>query len=290
MVKQLRKGRYKVINWSDYNKSLKNRGDLTIWFTDEGINSWLEREALLKNPGRQKQYSDLAIKTIYTLRQVFHLRLRQAEGFTRSIFKLLGKELPTPDYTTVSRRIRTIDVDFINKNIEGKINLILDSTGIKVVGEKEWINYKYGLKQRKTWRKLHIGVSDDGTIVVGEVTGLRDSDIATVPELLQQVKNKVEKVVGDGAYYKKRMLNYLEQNTNTDNARFIGPPKRSAKSQNQNYGNRLKVEETFSRYKRIIGNKFKAKNFQAQKNEAKLSLLILNIMKDIGMPKTIRIA
>jgi hypothetical protein len=57
-----------------------------------------------------------------------------------------------------------------------------------------------------------------------------------------------------------------------------------------NYGNRLKVEETFSRYKRIIGNKFKAQHFLGQQNEAKISLLILNIMKSIGMPKTIRIA
>ena len=52
----------------------------------------------------------------------------------------------------------------------------------------------------------------------------------------------------------------------------------------------LKVEETFSRYKRIIGNKFKAQHFLGQQNEAKILLLILNIMKSIGMPKTIRIA
>jgi len=59
---------------------------------------------------------------------------------------------------------------------------------------------------------------------------------------------------------------------------------------NKNYGNRLKIEEIFSRYKLIIGNKFKVKHFLGQQNEAKLSLLILNIMKDLGMPKTIRIA
>ena len=66
----------------------------------------------------------------------------------------------------------------------------------------------------------------------------------------------------------------------------IGPPGDGSK----NYGNRLKVEETFSRYKRIIGNKFKAQHFKGQQNEAKLSLLILNIMKGIGMPHTVRIA
>ena len=282
---QLRKGKYKVINWGEYNKSLKTRGDLTIWFTEESIKAWLEEEVYHKSRGRQKQYSDLAIKTIYTLRQVFNLRLRQAEGFARSIFSILTVKLPTPDYTTVSRRIRKLSVKFITQRLQGKINLILDSSGIKVVGEKEWISYKYPTKQRKIWRKLHIGVTDDGSIIVDKVTLLRDIDIATVPSLLEQVKNEVMKVVGYGSYYKKRMSNYMTRNQNTKNSKFIGPPRNGSR----NYGNRLKVEETFSRYKRIIGNKFKAQNFQAQENEARLSFFILNKMKEIGMPITIRV-
>lgn len=194
--------------------------------------------------------------------------------------------LPTPDYTTVSRRARSLLIDFITEKPEGKINLILDSTGLKVVGEKEWTNYKHGTRQRKIWRKLHIGVTDDGNIIAGEVTNLRESDIATVPRLLNQVNNEIDKVVADGAYYKRRMMDYISCRPNAGEARFIGPPKNG----NQNYGNRLKVEETFSRYKRIIGNKFKAQHFLGQQNEAKLSLLILNKMKDIGMPITIRVA
>jgi len=157
------------------------------------------------NRGRQREYSDTAIKTIYVLRQVFNLRLRQAQGFTRSILLLLGKEVAVPDYTTISRRIREVSVAFLTQKVLGKVNLILDSTGIKVVGERGWINYKYKLRQRKIWRKLHIGVTDDGTIVAGKVTELRDSDIATVPYLLDQVNTDVEQVVGDGVYYRNRM-------------------------------------------------------------------------------------
>ena len=82
------------------------------------------------------------------------------------------------------------------------------------------------------------------------------------------------------------MLEYIGRQDNTRNAKFVEPPGKSVKS----YGNRLKVEETFSRYKRIIGNKFKAQNFLDQQYEAKLSLLILNKTTAIGMPKTIRIA
>jgi hypothetical protein len=284
--KKWRKGKYKVINWRTYNKDLKKRGDLTVWFTQEGIDKWLEKEASIRYRGRQREYSDTAIQVMYTIRQVFNLRLRQTEGSTESILKIMKIKLPIPDYTTVSRRVRELSVDFVTMKPGEKINLILDSTGIKVVGEKEWTNHKYGTRQRKIWRKLHIGVTDDGNIVAGEVTTLRDSDIATVPKLLEQVTTDIMAVVGDGAYHQKRMEDYITQNQNCEKAKFIGPPRDGSK----NYGNRLKVEETFSRYKRIIGNKFKAQHFLGQQNEAKISLLILNKMKDLGMPKTIRIA
>lgn len=82
------------------------------------------------------------------------------------------------------------------------------------------------------------------------------------------------------------MEDYMKQNQNSKKAKFIGPLKDGSK----NYDNRLKVEETFSRYKRIIGNKFKAQHFLGQQSEAKLCLLTLSKMKDLGMPKTIRIA
>ena len=285
-MKKLRQGKYKVKNWSEYNTSLKNRCDITFWLSDDALTNWLEQYLVIKQRGRQVKYSKIALQTIYTFRLIFNLRLRQAEGFTRSLLKIMRVNLPVLDYTTGSRRIRKLPIDFVYSRPSGNINVILDSTGIKVLGEKEWINYKHGTRQRKIWRKLHIGVTDDGSIIAGEITTLRESDIATVPTLLKQIPNNINRIVGDGAYHKKRMLEYINRQQNTKNAKFIGPPKVPVKS----YGNRLKVEETFSRYKRIIGNKFKALNFLGQQYEAKLSLLILNKMMAIGMPKTVRIA
>jgi len=284
--KALREGKYRVKNWPTYNKALVKRGDLTIWFSEEGLERWYEEESDNKARGRQKKYGDEAIKLMYMIRQVFNLRLRQTEGFVTSILKIMNIDLEVLDYTTLARRVRGLKIDFVANKPRGPINLILDSTGIKVVGEKEWMKHKHGTKQRKIWRKLHIGVNDDGNIIAGEVTTLRESDIATVPKLLEQTTNDVEAAVGDGGYYKKRMEESMKNNKTTEGARFIAPPGNGEK----NYGNRLKVEETFSRYKRIIGNKFKAQHFKGQQNEAKISLLILNIMKSIGMPKTIRVA
>jgi hypothetical protein len=259
-MRKLRTGKYKVKNWGEYNKSLKNRGDITFWLSEDALENWEIKDPVIRTRGRQIKYSKVALETIYTLRQIFNLRLRQAEGFTRSLLEIMRVNLPVPDYSTVSRRIRKLSIDFVYRKPNGKLNVILDSTGIKVLGEKEWVNYKYGLRQRKIWRKLHIGVTDDGSIIAGEVTTLRDSDIATVPKLLSQVSNDINNIVGDGAYHKKRMLEYIKQQQNTRDSKFIGPPKKPRKS----YGNRLKVEETFSRYKRIIGNKFKAQNFLGQ--------------------------
>ena len=284
--KPLREGKYKVQNWPTYNKSLIKRGDLTIWFSEEGLEKWYEEEAENKERGRQRKYGDEAIKLMYVIRQVFNLRLRQTQGFVTSILKIMNVDLEVLDYTTLSRRVRDLKIDFVVNKARGPINLILDSTGIKVSGEKEWMKHKHGTRQRKIWRKLHIGINDDGDIIAGEITTLRDSDIATVPYLLDQMTTQVNTVIGDGAYYKNRMENYIQNNDNTKNSRFIGPPGDGSK----NHGNRFKVEETFSRYKRIIGNKFKAQHFKGQQNEAKLSLLILNIMKDIGVPQTIRVA
>ena len=63
-------------------------------------------------------------------------------------------KLPIPDYTTVSRRAQKLSINIVTSKPEGKIHLILDSTGIKVMGEKEWIKHKHGTKERKIWRKF----------------------------------------------------------------------------------------------------------------------------------------
>ena len=103
------KTKYKVRNWREYEQGLVNRGSLTVWFSDEAIKAWkpLIEE---KKKGRQPLYSDLAIQTVITLRKVYSLGLRQAEGFVRSIIELLELELDTPDHSTLSRRSAKLEI------------------------------------------------------------------------------------------------------------------------------------------------------------------------------------
>ena len=102
------KTKYRVSNWAAYEKSLRKRGDITVWFDEEAINGWNAPPS--GRPGGQRRFSDLAIVTALTLRTVFHLALRQTEGFVASLIRLMVLDLDTPDHTTLSRRNRNVEV------------------------------------------------------------------------------------------------------------------------------------------------------------------------------------
>ena len=103
------KTEYRVTNWRGYERGLRARGDVTVWFSQEAIDNWLSRST--RRPGGPRLYSDLAIETSLTLRSVFGLPLRQTEGFVGSLLGLLGHgDLPVPDHTTLSRRAQSLDI------------------------------------------------------------------------------------------------------------------------------------------------------------------------------------
>ena len=87
--------RRRVTNWSAYNEALRQRGSLTVWFTEEAIAAW--KAAPRTTPGGQPHYLDLAITTALTLRAVFRLALRQTKGLIGSVLQLLGLDLPVPE-------------------------------------------------------------------------------------------------------------------------------------------------------------------------------------------------
>ena len=94
------KTKYRVKNWPAYDLALRNRGDITVWFSDESVCAW---NALpTGRPGGQRRYSDLAIVTALTLRTVYHLPLRQTEGFVASLIGLMGLALLTRPHDTIT--------------------------------------------------------------------------------------------------------------------------------------------------------------------------------------------
>ena len=192
------KTRYRVQYWPEYERGLVRRGDITVWLSPKAIAAWSLREG--GRPGGQRRFSDLAIETTLTLRLVFGLPLRQAEGFLCSLFGLRGLDLPVPDHTALSRRGKGLGVRLRSSSGTGPIHLIVDSTGLSFVGEGEWAAAKHGGKGRRGWRKLHLVGDAAGVIVAQSLTDGSADDAGEGIKLLQSVGRKVRSFTGDGAY------------------------------------------------------------------------------------------
>jgi len=195
----------KVTNWRDYDASLRQRGSLTVWFTAEAIEGW--RAEPRATAGGQAWYSPLAILTALTLRAVFRLALRQAEGLIGSVIGLLGLALRVPDHSTLSRRAATLEVprprpSRADAGGESEpMHLLVDSTGLKLCGAGEWLIEKHGTRARRSWRKLHIGLdAETGQIVASALTDRDVDDASQVGLLLDQVADAVASFVADGGY------------------------------------------------------------------------------------------
>ena len=133
---KIEKAHYKVTNWPEYNKALRQRGDITIWFTEEALAAW--RPPKTGARGRPQEYSDLAIETALFIRQVFHLPLRQTEGFMNSLSRIMKVTISIPDYSSISKRRISIPRHVLSQALEPDSLVIVDSTELKVYGKDEW--------------------------------------------------------------------------------------------------------------------------------------------------------
>jgi hypothetical protein len=134
------KQRHRVTNWAAYDSALRQRGSLTVWFTEAAIAAWKAEPRATR--GGQPRYSALAITTALTLRAVFRLALRQTEGLIASLLRLLGLDLAVPDHSTMSRRGETLPVSRPPPDSE-PVHLLVDSTGLKLCGPGEWLVEKH---------------------------------------------------------------------------------------------------------------------------------------------------
>jgi Transposase DDE domain len=186
------KQRHRVTNWAAYDIALRQRGSLTVWFTEAAIAAWKAEPRATR--GGQPRYSALAITTALTRRAVFGLALRQTEGLIASLVRLLGLDLAAPDHSTMSRRGETLQVPRPRPGSE-PVHLLVDSTGLKLCGPGEWLVEKHATRTRRSWRKLHIGVdTDTGQIIATELTSKDVDDGSQVGPLLEQVAGPVRRL------------------------------------------------------------------------------------------------
>jgi hypothetical protein len=301
---------YRVPNWCEYDQSLRNRGDITLWISQEAIDTWTPPQTGQK--GAPLVYSDLAIETALSLRLLFDLPLRQTEGFLRSILQLMSLDLPCPDHTTLSRRNATVAVrQQLDRVSPRPLSLIVDSSGLKVCGQGEWHSQKHGEKKCKRWKKLHIGVDDDGRIIASTVTESNEPDPSQVPSLLDQVDRRIHRFIGDGIFDQEPVYAAVERHSS--GARVIIPPRKDAVlsptastaptqrdqhllaigrvgrfqwKRTVGYYAQSHAENAFSRYKRTFGGVLRAKRDEAQKREASIACGLLNRMRELGRPQS----
>ncbi len=141
------KTQYRIGNWPEYDRSLVQRGNLTLWLSQDAIASWNAKPS--RRRGGQRKYSDLAIETALTVRLLLHLPFRQTEGFLLSVFELMDIHLDVPDHTTLSRRSGHLDLPLRSRPVSGPIDLVIDSSGLAIFGEGEWAAAKHGGRESR---------------------------------------------------------------------------------------------------------------------------------------------
>ena len=299
--------RYRTLNWRSYNTALRERGSLTVWF-DPAMDWHAEPSG---QRGGQTVYSDAAIQACLTIKVLFGLPLRQTTGFVASLLRLAGLDWPVPDYSTLCRRQRTLKVMLPYRGSPGPLNLLVDSTGIKVRGEGEWHARKHGGARRRVWRKVHLGI-DEATLEVRavEITGSHIGDAPVLPDLLSQIPEDetIGSVTADGAYDTRNCHDAIADR----GAHAIIPPRRNAKpwktgtpgahARNEalrasrylgralwrrltGYHRRSRAETKMNCVK-LLGQKLMARDFDRQTAELQIRIAILNRFTALGIPVT----
>jgi hypothetical protein len=307
------KQRHRVTNWAACDAALRQRGSLTVWFTEAAIAAW--RAEPRATPGGQPHYSALAILTALTLRAVFRLALRQTEGLIGSILHLLGLDLAVPDHTTLSRRGETLQAPRPRPAGE-PVHLLVDSTGLRLCGPGEWLVEKHGTRTRRSWRKLHIGVdADTARIIAVELTGNETDDGSQAGPLLDQVTGPVASFTADGAYDRDDGCGAVAERhpeaavvvpprtdavpsgaaetapTRRDrHLRCIAEQGRMGWQKASGYNRRALAEAAVSRYKRVIGDALRSRTDRRRATEVAIAVQALNRMLDLGRPESVRIA
>jgi len=312
---------YRVRNWRQYNESLVNRGSLTFWFREEIFQEWHSKR-IKGIRGRPEVYPEAIILAILTIRQVYKLTLRHTEGFITSIIKMCGLGFKAPDYTTLSLRGKRLNVPLLPRKQNTPLHVLVDSTGVQVVGEGEWKTLIHGKTKCQLWRKLHITLNaDNHDILSGTMTESVRLDGNYLTPLINKIEGQIAQITGDGAYDKKECYRIAHRR----GAKAVFPPQRDAAiqrnkynkdpaleqrdktilyigkdgdrdarlkqwKQENNYHKRSLIETTMSRLKFIFGDRMRSRSYENQENELRIRCYILNQMNTLGLPQSEAIA
>jgi hypothetical protein len=313
-----KKDKYRTRNWKQYNQSLINRGSITFWFDETSIQKWYSIERTGK-PGRSNTYSDDAIRCGLMIRAVFRTALRFLQGFISSILHTLGLDLDCPHYSVFCRRAEGLNIPMRRPLRPGeKLNVIFDSTGLKVFGEGEWKVRKHGYSKRRTWRKVHVGMcANTGQVVVGAMSSNNVTDEDAMIGMMGALEGTpLGDILGDGAYdtvdcraaihdvggrqmippdknaklQRGQPLACLEERDRAiRRIAELGEEGRAQWKREVGYHRRSRVETLMFRYKTLLGDRLASRKAWAQTTEVAIKLDALNRMMELGMSESYKV-
>lgn len=313
-----KKDKYRTRNWKEYNQSLVNRGSITFWFDEDSVAKWYSTERTGK-PGRPDTYSDNAVRCGLMIKAVFRTALRALQGFIRSIIEVLRLDIICPHYSVFSRRAKELKIPLRKLLKPGKkLNVIFDSTGVKVFGEGEWKVRKHGYSKRRTWRKIHVGMcADTGQVVVSAMTTNNVSDDEAMIHMMEALEDvPLGDVLGDGAYdtldcreavhdrggkqvippdknakvqKRCRLPALRERDQAIRRISELGEEGRAAWKKEVRYHRRSRVETLMFRFKTILGDRLTARKKENQVTEISIKLDVLNRMMELGIPQSYKV-
>ena len=308
------KATYRVRNWPAYNGGLCQRGSITMWLSSDKIDDWQSPKRAGR--GRDMMYSDTSIETMLTLGAIYNLPLRQTHGFTKSVFELLGLDLPVASAATLCRRRKALTIKPWSRPCSEPLDLVIDSTGLKVFGQGEWCTKKHG-KKRRCWKKVHIGLDAKSGMIVAHVLTDKDAgDPDQVDDILGQVDGAIGRFVADGAYDGDPVYDAVWRHSPDPLPEVIIPPRHTAVLSSEveaeqterdrhilelrtkgrmawqkahDYGRRSLVETAIGRYKSFISDRLHARHGDAQPVELAIGIKVLNQMTNLAKPISVRV-
>lgn len=288
-------------NWREYNKRLVQRGSLTF-LIDPKVAKTLGVESQKKKKGRPLEFSDQLILMLLMIKIHYKMPYRMLEGFARFFFEQFRKT-KIPTYSLVCKRAKGLSTKLPKLSSRRPRTVIVDATGIKIQGEGEWKVKIHGKGRPRKWIKLHVAIDEQTQEIVGEIsTEATVDDGKAFPKVMRQLKGHPKNVIGDGAYDDRDVRDWirkqggkslipppsngvchgtdLERDEAIQMIRAFGGDKiaKSIWGKLSGYSRRALVETTFSRYKKMFGERTFSRTQERIVLENRLKCVLLNKM------------
>lgn len=288
-------------NWRQYNKALVERGSLTFLIDPKSFKSLFPKKQ--KRRGRPQAFSDGLIELLLMIKIHYSQTYRSLEGFTRSLLSLMKFPMKIPTYSLTCKRAQKLCKRLPKLSSRRASTIIVDASGLKIFGEGEWKVKIHGKGRPRKWIKLHVAIDANTQEIVAEVsTESSAGDGSVFPIVFGQIKHRVREVIGDGAYDGQEIRQAIRDRRGRS---LIPPPKHAvcrgddpdrdravreirglggdlvAKSiwgKFSGYSRRALVETTFSRYKKMFGDRAFSRTRERQIVENRLKCILLNKM------------